>query len=160
MSNVSYPISPLWVRRFVSMMMAAAAPIAACCQGHGSKRDIRTDGFIQVKGERLDLRLSGLGCDWADWFTVLEAAGLDRVLLPILQCQASGATAGGGTRPAGPLEGRDAGPRAPAAGGAEAAVAPRGTLVWMFQAPGPPAAGTEDQAGALNFVRLMARSMA
>ena len=128
------------------------------------------------QGERLDLRLSGSGLDWADWFAVLaargvqglttdddpvygpalEAAGLDRqqcavhmqrtverhirgldkhdlthrdrVLLPILRRLARARPPGGRARPAGPLGGGDAGPRAPAPGGAQAAVAPRGTL--------------------------------
>ena len=37
---------------------------------------------------------------------------------------------------------------------------PAGGLVWPLQAPGPPDAGAEDRGGALNFVCLMARSMA
>ena len=92
------------------------------------------------------------------------------------------AATGGRGRPVGALESDDAGPRTPAAGGAQAAVAPHGTraragaqpgepqgaclhqpvggLVWTLQAPGAPGTGAEDRAEALNFVRLMARSMA
>ena len=93
-----------------------------------------------------------------------------------------GATTGGGARPVGALGSGDAGPRAPAARGAQAAVAPRGTLARAGAQPGEPQGarlhqpaggwfgrfkprarltrGLKTEAGALNFVRLMARSMA
>ena len=61
----------------------------------GAKRPVAV--VLGPQGERLNLRLSGPGFDWNDWFTVLAERGvqgvttddglthLDRVLLPILQ---------------------------------------------------------------------------
>ena len=103
---------------------------------------------------------------------------LDRVLLPILQRLARERTP-----EAGPvLLGGDAGPRAPVARGAQAALAPRGTLARTGAQLGEPQGarhhqpaggwfgrfkprarltrGLKTEAGALNFVHLMARSMA
>ena len=93
-----------------------------------------------------------------------------------------GATTGGGTRPAGPLGSGDAGPRAPATRGAQIPVAPCRTMARTGAQPGEPQGarlhqpagdwfgrfkprarltrGLKTEAGALNFVRLMARSMA
>ncbi len=39
----------------------------------GAKRPVAV--VLGPQGQRLDLRLSGPGCDWAGWFTVLAARG-------------------------------------------------------------------------------------
>ena len=58
-----------------------------------------------------------------------DLAHRDRVLLLIRQRLSLGTTAGSGTRAARTLGGGDAGPGAPETGGAEMAVAPRGTVI-------------------------------
>ena len=204
----------------------------------GAKRPVAV--VLGPKGERLDLRLSGPGCDWRAGSRAWPRAGCgaDDRRRPGLRtgpgdggprrrhaqvagyaerhhagpgavakrtCHkvdpyltfntvtgpgpaahpatpGPGTTAGSGARPAGSPENGEAGPRAPAAGGAQAAVAPRGTLARAGPQPGEsqgarlhqPAGGwfgrfkprarltrgLKTEAGALNFVRLMARSMA
>ena len=126
----------------------------------GEKRPVAM--VLGPQGERLDLRLSRPGVDWPGWFTglaarkvqgvttdddlvygpALEAAGLDRqqctvhmrrtVERHIRSIDENALTHLDQERPP------EAGPRAPAAKGAQASVAPRGTLAQAGAQSGEP----------------------
>ena len=120
---------------------------AGSAPGQAARRLVAV--VLGLKGERLDLCLSGLGFDWGGWFQHLEQ----------LRRGVSGWCQRCGTAVA-PRATRARHGAQPTGSDHPCQHQPIGRLVGLLQFLGPPDSETEDGGGVLNFMHLMAHGMA